>query len=209
MARRSRRLRRLLQQCGLDYVASETCGTCSRIGLLVCLCATCTVSARSSYRSSSPAATSKPNCSASSKSASSRPSAHSSTPSAPRCCTVPPALRGCISPLKSGKGKHYVFGPSLNASLSNSCSAIYSVTSAPIFYGNQGATSLPTTANTREHRNQDAFRRNGTRTGSSLTADWEHSAGNEFSAAVFESARESTEEVLSRFRIAAISSGLK
>jgi hypothetical protein len=60
---------------------------CSRIGLLVCLCATCTVSARSSYRS--PAATSKPNCSASSKSASSRPSAHSSTPSAPRCCTVP------------------------------------------------------------------------------------------------------------------------
>ena len=78
-----------------------------------------------------------------------------------------------------------------------------------IFYGNQRATSLPTTANRREHRNQDAFRRNGTRTGFSLTADWERSAGNEFSGADLESACKSTAEVLSRFRSAAISSGLK
>lgn len=49
-------------------------------------------------------------------------------------------------------------------------------------------TSLPTTANKREHRNQDAFCRNGTRTGFSLTADWERSAGNEFSVADLESA---------------------
>jgi hypothetical protein len=77
------------------------------------------------------------------------------------------------------------------------------------FYGNQGATSLPTTANRREHRNQDAFRRNGTRTGFSLTADWERSAEDEFSAADLESARKSIVEVLSQFRIAAISSGPK
>jgi hypothetical protein len=77
------------------------------------------------------------------------------------------------------------------------------------FYGNQGATSLPTTANRREHRNKDAFRRNGTRPGFSLTADWLRSAGSEFSVADLESARKSTAEVLSRFRIAATSSGLK
>src|SRR5260370_30863765 len=80
---------------------------------------------------------------------------------------------------------------------------------AQILYGNQGATSVLTSANRREHRNRDAFRRNGARTGFLLTADSERSAGNEFSAADFESARNSIEEVLSRFRIAAISSGLK
>lgn len=77
------------------------------------------------------------------------------------------------------------------------------------FYGNQGATSLPTTANRRVHRNQDAFRRNGIRTGISLTADWERSAGNEFSVADLESAWKSDAEVPWRFRIAEISSGLK
>jgi hypothetical protein len=51
--------------------------------------------------------------------------------------------------------------------------------------------------------------RNGTRTGFLLTADRKRSAGNEFSVADLESICKSTAEVLSTFRIAAISSGLK
>jgi hypothetical protein len=73
----------------------------------------------------------------------------------------------------------------------------------------KGPTSLPTTANRREHRNQDSFRRNGIRTGFSLTADRERSVGNESSVDDLESICKSTAEMLSRFRIAAISSGLK
>jgi hypothetical protein len=76
-------------------------------------------------------------------------------------------------------------------------------------YEIQGTTNLPRTTNRREHRNHDAFRRNGTRTGFSLTADWERSAGDKLPVADFAFARESTEEMLSRFKIAAMSSGPK
>jgi hypothetical protein len=77
------------------------------------------------------------------------------------------------------------------------------------FYGNQGANNLTTTAYRREHRNQVAFRRNGTGMGFSLTADSEHNAASEFSTTDLESACKSTAEVLSRLTIAAIRSGPK